>query len=136
MVQRFVSNVCESLVMLAYKRSVKCASIPLLACSSSLTNLQTFCQEAVMWKHLTHPNIVPLLGVTMAPFQLILDWMPGGDLREYIKENPDADRLGLVGLPLVTGGKGSLTQWVHCEFVVGFEAIRPVITQWVCGEFF
>ena len=36
----------------------------------------------------------------------------------------------------LTGGKGSLTQWVHCEFVVNFEAIRPVITQWVCGEFF
>ena len=35
-----------------------------------------------------------------------------------------------------TGGKGSLTQWVHCEFVVSFEAIRPVITQQVCGEFF
>ena len=35
-----------------------------------------------------------------------------------------------------TGGKGSFTQWVHCEFVVSFEAIRPVITQQVCGEFF
>ena len=36
----------------------------------------------------------------------------------------------------LTGGKGSFTQWVHCEFVVSFEAIRPVITQQVCGEFF
>ena len=35
-----------------------------------------------------------------------------------------------------TGGEGSLTQWVHCEFVVSFEAIRPVITQQVCGKFF
>ena len=35
-----------------------------------------------------------------------------------------------------TGGEGSLTQWVHCEFVVSFEAIRPVITQRVCSEFF
>ena len=35
-----------------------------------------------------------------------------------------------------TGGKGSFTQWVHCEFVVSFEAICPVITQQVCGEFF
>ena len=35
-----------------------------------------------------------------------------------------------------TGGKGSLTLWVHCEFVVSFEAIRPVITQQICGEFF
>ena len=37
---------------------------------------------------------------------------------------------------LDTGGKGTLTQWVHCEFVVSFEAIRPVVTQQVCGEFF
>ena len=35
-----------------------------------------------------------------------------------------------------TGGEGTLTQWVHCGFVVSFEAIHPVITQWVCGEFF
>ena len=35
-----------------------------------------------------------------------------------------------------TGGEGTLTQWVHCEFVVSSEAIRPVITQQVCGEFF
>ena len=37
---------------------------------------------------------------------------------------------------LDTGGEGSFTQWVHCEFVVSFEAICPVITQQVCGEFF
>ena len=35
-----------------------------------------------------------------------------------------------------TGGKGSFTQWVLCEFVVSFEAIHPLITQQVCGEFF
>ena len=34
-----------------------------------------------------------------------------------------------------TGGEG-FTRWVHCEFVVSFEAIRPVVTQQVCGEFF
>ena len=38
--------------------------------------------------------------------------------------------------PAITGGERSFTQWVHCEFVVSFEAIRPVITQQVCGEFF
>lgn len=51
-----------------------------------------------MWKRLTHPNIVPLLGVTSNPPQLVSDWMPGGDLPRYIKNNPDADRLGLVGI--------------------------------------
>lgn len=50
-----------------------------------------------MWKHLTHPNIVPLIGVTISPHQqLISDWMPGGNLCDHIKYNHGADRLGLV----------------------------------------
>ena len=55
-----------------------------------------FCQEAVIWKHLKHPNILPLLGVTISPRQLISDWMPGGNLSNYIKGNPAVDPLGLV----------------------------------------
>ena len=54
-----------------------------------------------MWKRLEHQNIVPLLGITSAPPQLISDWMPGGDLTEYIEKHPDADRIGLVGVPPV-----------------------------------
>ena len=55
-----------------------------------------------MWKRLKHPNILPLLGVTIHPLQLISDWMPGGDLPGYIKKHSDVDRIGLVGvLPVV-----------------------------------
>jgi len=55
-----------------------------------------------MWKRLTHPNVLPLLGVTITPPQLISGWMPGGDLSRYIKKHPGADRLGPVGfLPVV-----------------------------------
>jgi serine/threonine protein kinase len=55
-----------------------------------------------MWKRLDHPNIVPLLGVKISPrLQLISDWMPGGDLPEYIKMHSDADRFGLVSATLV-----------------------------------
>jgi len=53
-----------------------------------------------MWKRLTHPNIVPLLGITVTPFQLISNWIPG-DLPKYVKKNSDVDRLGLVGVPPV-----------------------------------
>ena len=35
-----------------------------------------------------------------------------------------------------TGGKGSLTWKVHCEFMVGSETIHPHFTQWVHAEFF
>jgi hypothetical protein len=41
------------------------------------------------------------MGITFAPFQLISDWMSGGDLLEYIEENSDADRLKLVRAPPV-----------------------------------
>jgi len=55
-----------------------------------------------MWKQLTHPNIVPLLRASIDPPLLISDWMSGGDLPKYIKNNPDADRIGLVRvLPVV-----------------------------------
>ena len=67
-------------------------------CSPSLTRLQTFCQEAVIWKRLKHPNILPLLGVTITPLQLISNWMSGGDLPEYIQKHSDTDRLRLVGV--------------------------------------
>lgn len=51
-----------------------------------------------MWKHLSHQNIVPFLGITSTPLQLISEWIPNGNLTEYIKRHPDADRLGLVGV--------------------------------------
>lgn len=58
-------------------------------------------QEAIVWKHLKHPNIVPFLGVSGTPFQLVSSWMSGGYLMEYLKRRPDADRLGLVCYPPV-----------------------------------
>ena len=57
---------------------------------------QTFYQVTVVWKHLAHPNIVPLLGATINPLQLISDRMPGGDLTEYISNHPETDRTSLV----------------------------------------
>ena len=52
-----------------------------------------------MWKRLEHKNIVPFLGTTPSPLQLISEWMTGGDLTEYIKKQPGVDRLGLVNAP-------------------------------------
>ena len=36
----------------------------------------------------------------------------------------------------LTGGKGSITQWVHVEYMVGSETICPPFTQWVKGGYF
>ena len=54
----------------------------------------------MIWKRLIHPNIIPLLGVTISPrLQLVSNWMSGGDLLEYVEEHSDADPVGLVGTP-------------------------------------
>ena len=50
-----------------------------------------------MWKRLDHPNIVAFKGITLNPLQLVSEWMPGGELRNYIKQNPDTIRINLVG---------------------------------------
>ena len=66
---------------------LKCPRIP-----------QTFHRVAVLWKHLEHPNIVPLLGVTINPLRLVSTSMPGGNLTEYITSHPTADKISLVGV--------------------------------------
>ena len=53
----------------------------------------------VAWRNLAHPNVVPLLGVTTDPIQLVSGWMPDADLTGYIASHPDADKLNLVGVP-------------------------------------
>ena len=54
-----------------------------------------------MWKYLQHPNILPLIGVMMSEnrFAMASDWMMNGNIREFVKAHPDADRLGLVSFP-------------------------------------
>ena len=50
------------------------------------------------WNALRHPDVLPLLGVTMTEtrFVMVSEWMERGDINEFVKANPDADRLGLV----------------------------------------
>ena len=42
----------------------------------------------------------------------------------------------LTPMPDHTGDKGSITQWVHAEYMEGSETIRPTFTQWVRGGYF
>ena len=67
----------------------------------SPTNQKLFCKEAVMWKSLKHPYILPLLGATISPSQLVSPFMSNGNLSKYIPKNPDANKLVLVGVNLL-----------------------------------
>ena len=58
-----------------------------------------------MWKRLQHPNIVPFLGVPTnvpPPFQIVCDWMENGRITEYVRKNPEVDRVDLVSRPVST----------------------------------
>ncbi|KAF9791978.1 kinase-like domain-containing protein, partial [Thelephora terrestris] len=59
-----------------------------------------FCREVVAWKHLRHPNILPLLGVTFSKEKLwmISEWMDNGNVNEFIRKDPDANRTALANI--------------------------------------
>ena len=52
-----------------------------------------------MWKTLRHPNVLPLMGVMIseAQFAMVSDWMVNGNINDYVKANPEVNRLELVG---------------------------------------
>ena len=53
------------------------------------------------WKALRHPNILPLMGVIMTEtdFAMVSEWMPNGNINQFVKEHPDANRFELVSFP-------------------------------------
>ena len=87
------------------RRSVFGDDVP-FPCPLKVSRMHTkaFYKEAITWKMLRHPNVVPFIGVTQNPLQFVSEWMPNGTLTKYISENPNVDRIGLVGLssPTVT----------------------------------
>ena len=73
------------------------------------------------WRTLRHPNVLPLIGVMMteSQFAIVSDWMGNGNINQFVKANPDADKLGLVCLPFtnppsppnVPGQSNNLSSW-------------------------
>jgi serine/threonine protein kinase len=85
------------------KVSVKYWPISILSCLlKDAIVTQLFFKEAITWKRLEHPNVVAFIGVTQNPLQIVSDWMPNGTLREYVNENPGANRVGLVSFSSIT----------------------------------
>jgi hypothetical protein len=58
-----------------------------------------------MWGTLRHPNVLPLLGVTMSDnqFATVSEWMVNGNVNEYVKVHRDVNRFELVGFGFTVG---------------------------------
>jgi serine/threonine protein kinase len=63
-----------------------------------MNRLQRFCREAVAWKHLRHPNVLPLLGVTVSErrFAMVSKWMEHGNINEFVEKENYVNRAELV----------------------------------------
>ena len=68
--------------------------------------LQQFCREAVAWRHLRHPNILPLLGVDLGGHRLsmVSEWMGQGNINEFVKKNGEVNRVQLVSYGSISTG--------------------------------
>ncbi|KAF9646439.1 kinase-like protein [Thelephora ganbajun] len=55
-------------------------------------------EEILVWGRLSHPNILPFLGIDTKTFPLaaVSAWMQHGNLREYLVHFPSASRLNLL----------------------------------------
>ena len=62
--------------------------------------LQRLCREVATWNALRHPNVLPLLGVTMSndQFAVVSVWMQNGNINKFVEAFVDVDRLKLVCL--------------------------------------
>ena len=54
-----------------------------------------------MRKRVTYPNVVPFLGIAEAPapISIVSEWMPNGNVRAYVLNDPEASRVQLVRPP-------------------------------------
>ena len=54
--------------------------------------------EIVIWGRLSHPNVLPVLGISpnLSPLCVITEWMIDGNIMDFMSKHPEANRLRLV----------------------------------------
>ena len=62
---------------------------------------QALFKEALLWGHLSHPNILPFYGIyhlkdRHGRISFVSPWMENGNVTQYLKRHPLANRLLLV----------------------------------------
>lgn len=89
---------------------------------------ERFCREVIMWKRLSNPNTLPLLGAYMHGSELVMisEWMEDGNITQYLRRNPRVNRpslladvaRGIVYLHSMNAVHGDLKGVIHtaCTF--------------------
>ena len=107
--------------------------------------------EVMTWKVLCHPNVLPLMGVTMDGNQLAMvsEWMVNGNITEYIAAHGEVNRFELVRsrflrwpeLPIANNGLTRQLQdvargliYMHGQFMVhgDLKGVRVTIRTLEC----
>src|SRR3984957_49901 len=65
---------------------------------------QVFVQEAVICRQISHPNLLPFLGIHNLDSRICLvsPWLENGNIMNFLKRAPDADHTKLVSSECVT----------------------------------
>ncbi|KAF8960149.1 kinase-like domain-containing protein, partial [Flammula alnicola] len=63
--------------------------------------LKAFSREAILWGHVSHPNLLPFYGIyhlgdEYGRMCLVSPWMDYGNINEYLLQSPSASRLLLI----------------------------------------
>ena len=55
-------------------------------------------QEIAVWRRLSHPNVLPVLGVSprLFPLCVISNWMSNGNIMDFTSKHPEVNRFRLV----------------------------------------
>jgi len=62
---------------------------------------QGFYREIARWKYISHPNVLPFIGVSeklpgLDRLSIVNSWLENGNILQYVGVNPDVDRFQLV----------------------------------------
>ena len=80
-----------------FEKTQKVGSSLDLGLKSRLVNVsKELYGEVVTWAWLDHPNILQCFGITVDPLQVVTEWVPNGDVIEYLQAHVNADRVCLV----------------------------------------
>ena len=71
-----------------------------LTCASD-GPLKRLFHEIVIWRRLTHPNVLPVLGISpkLFPLCIVSEWMIDGNIMDFTLNHPEVNRLRLVRRP-------------------------------------